>query len=103
VGCAKLLFDRNFLGICEFHLAGSLDLLKPTLPGDRRDDCNRNDYYLGDPRLNRAYSRAKIAAEEKLLISDLFSAIGRASPPLCSALILSNEQLLVCNSPDEFK
>jgi hypothetical protein len=68
VGCGKLIFDRNFLDMGEFWIAGSLDLLKPTWPGDRRDDWNRNDYYLGNPRLSRAYGCAKIAAEEKLLI-----------------------------------
>ena len=74
-------------------------------PGDRRDDWNRNDYYLGDPRLNRAYRRAKIAAEEKLPISDLLGAalVSCASVPLCSTLIFRNEQLPACNSPEQFK
>ena len=40
------------------------------MTGDGRDVCNRNDYYLGDPRLNRVFSRVKIAmnAEEKFLL-----------------------------------
>jgi hypothetical protein len=66
VGNFAANFFSNFLNACELY---SFELLKPTWPGDGHDDYNRNDYYLGDPWLNRNFSRTEIAIKVEAKLS----------------------------------